>query len=98
MPEKEGDKPTRSRTVRLRALLQALVAIAAWAGFLFLWYLTLADRVTGRRPLYELIAIVIVAVVIVSITYLWIRHNLNIYKRKGPRRRVPPGEHDFSHD
>lgn len=52
----------------------------------------------GRRPLYDLVAIAVIALAIIGITYLWVWHNLNIWKRKGPRRKVTPGEHDFSRD
>src|SRR5918999_1341773 len=82
----------RKRT--FRSFLQWVTVSAGWAAFGWSWV-----RVAGETPdstmIWSIAAIAIIAIVIVSTTLGWIAHNLRIYRRKGPRRAVPPVQRDF---
>lgn len=70
------------------ALRRGLAGIVAWAVFAGAWVFVL------RRPgavllTRELLVIPASAVLVASVSALWIRHNRRIYRRKGPRRGIP---------
>ena len=84
--------------ISVHLLVQIIVAIIGWAVFIYLWYLTLAHKVIGFRPYLELAAIVLTAVAVVAVTQWWVWHNLQIWRRKGPRKQVTVADYDFSQD
>jgi hypothetical protein len=61
-------------------LLSWLALGAAWWGVL---------RRDSRTWLPELLVPVVALVVVTALTLLWVRHNLGIYQRKGPRTGLP---------
>lgn len=70
------------------ALRRGLVAVVAWGVFAAAWVLV------ARRPgavvfSAQLLVIPVSAVMVAVISAWWIRHNRQIYHRKGPRRGIP---------
>lgn len=101
-PSSAADPPAAvaSRVRRATSVRPADVAAAAgWVLFVGLWWRTLT-----YTPLVALARIGLFVAVAVGVTVaantLWIRHNLRIHRRKGPRRSVPVVEmrveRDFS--
>lgn len=73
------------------------LAVAGWLAFVVLWLRTLSyTRAATLSTIGLLIAVALV--VVLGATALWIRHNLAIYRRKGPRRAVPPVDATFERD
>lgn len=81
----------------IRALVQLVLVVAGW--FLFLWAWVSVMRFTApATAVATVILLLAFAVVIYAINLLWIRHNVNIYKRKGSRKNLPQVEYDFRWD
>ncbi len=72
----------------MRDGLHALIVVCTWVLFFYWWYCvlpaTLLSDVAGA-----LLAIVIVSLCTVVLTLGWVRYNRGIYRRKGPRRKIP---------
>ena len=71
-----------------QALLHGLVAAGGWILFVYWWWTVLAfTQPVDAALAFFLIASTLTGTVIV--TALWVRHNLEVHRRKGPRTRVP---------
>lgn len=74
----------------------ALLA-AAWASILVLWVRVLRGT-SAEVLLLAGIAVLACAVVSITVTRLWIAHNVGIHRRKGPRSAVAEVALDYGHD
>lgn len=74
----------------------AFVGVLAWGLFLVGWALVARWRVFVD-PLV-LLALLLVAAGTIAVTRLWVWHNKQIYRRKGPRRAVAAVEFRYDHD
>lgn len=80
--------PLRRRRVAIGGL--------AWLAFAACWWLVLRHDPKAWReemvlPLGALLAVTVV-------TLAWVRHNLGIYRRKGPRRGLPEADTPWRRD
>lgn len=92
-----GMAPDRGRLPAGRRLAHALLLAVGWVAFGWLWWVVLR-RFDEERYFWMLA--VFSLVVIPALTVIWVRHNLAIYRRLGPRRGVrpapPPAGQDFN--
>lgn len=78
-----------------RRLLHVALVAGGWFLFFWLWWRVFHQQTLGR----ELIVVVVaIGAAIPLITALWVLHNLNIYRRKGPRRGVVLVEKTYERD
>lgn len=70
--------------LRVRRLVYGGIA---WLLFAVTWWLVLRRNPSAWLP--ELAVPVVTLVVVTALTAAWVRHNLKIYQRKGPRRGLP---------
>jgi len=75
--------------------LHVLLVVLGWVLFFVLWRFV-AQRPWDSRDLTMLIATA--ATVVPLITLLWIRHNVSIHRRLGPRRSTRAVEESYTHD
>lgn len=80
-----------------RRLFHTLIAVAGWCLFVYWWWLVF-HRVSPREVRFTVLFIVFSLAIIVMVTAAWAFHNLSIYARRGPRRRIREVRPDFSHD
>lgn len=64
-----------------------MYGVLSWVALGIAWWAVL--RRDPRAWLPELLVPTVALVVVTVLTLLWVRHNLGIYQRKGPRRGVP---------
>lgn len=67
-----------------RRVFHTLLALAGWVVFVWWWWLVF-QRVGRQEVQFTLIFIAIALVVIVLLTVTWAIHNINIFRRRGPR-------------
>ena len=73
-----------------------VLGVLGWALFAAGWWLTISrGRVVSS---HVLLALPLAAVVVMAVTGAWIRHNRAIFRRKGPRRSIPPSDFDWRFD
>jgi hypothetical protein len=81
----------------LRRLLHTLVALGGWLLFIYWWWLVF-HRVSRSEIQFTLYFVTASLVVIVLATALWARHNVRIYRKRGPRTHLREVAIDLSHD
>lgn len=77
--------------------MHVVFAIAAWVVFAWAWYVVFVKRVSDQT-LSGVLALGVFLVVMLLLTLGWVRHNLRIYKRKGPRTTIPTVREDWTRD
>jgi len=81
----------------LRGLCHTLIAAGAWVLFFFWWRQVLGF--TRREDvIFVLIFIGVTGVATTLLNLIWVRHNIGIFRRKGPRTRVTEVSQDRSSD
>ena len=68
----------------MRDGLHALVVVCTWVLFFYWWYCVLPVTFLSDAAL-AILAILVVSLCTVALTLGWVRYNLGIYRRKGPR-------------
>lgn len=75
---------------------RVVVGVLSWVLLLLAWVLVLQRD--PRTWLYQLAVPVVTLVVVTVVTFAWVRHNLGIYVRKGPRRGLPAVDRPWTSD
>jgi hypothetical protein len=75
---------TPGRRWSVRGGVHALVAAGAWVLFFYWWSIVLPTTLLSDAGL-AILAILVVSLCTVVLTMGWVRYNLGIYRRKGPR-------------
>ncbi len=75
-----------------------LVAAAGWLVFAAMWWWAFARRGPSSDQIRDLVAVAVFSLAVVVVTSLWVRYNVQIYRIKGPRTRIPEGDRDYSCD
>jgi len=70
----------------MRGVLHALIVLCTWVLFFYWWSCVLPITVLSDAG-WAILAILAVALCTVVLTLGWVRYNLGIYRRKGPRLR-----------
>jgi hypothetical protein len=78
----------RKGGVALRDAIHVLVVAAGWALF-FVWWEQVLRVTSLPDAALALLVILSVSLLTALATVGWVRYNLGIYRRKGPRRTVP---------
>jgi hypothetical protein len=71
----------------LRGFCHAAVAILGWILF-FSWWIRVLASAGPSDIAIALLFIALTLAVTVAVTLIWVRYNIGIYRRKGPRRNV----------
>lgn len=83
--------------IALRNAMHVLLVVAAWALFFKWWGQVLGDTSLPEGAVAVLV-ILSVSLLTALATVGWVRYNLGIYRRKGPRRTVPDAAEDIGTD
>jgi hypothetical protein len=71
----------------LKGTFHALVAIFGWGLFVYWWNQVLPD-LDSKDPVIALLFIGATILATVLVTVLWVRYNIGIFRRKGPRKSL----------
>jgi len=87
----------RKEGIALRDAMHALVVLAGWALF-FIWWGQVLRVASVPEATLAVLVILSVSLLTALATVGWVRYNLGIYRRKGPRRTVPDVPEDVGTD
>jgi len=73
----------------VREALQALIAAATWFLFLYWWGLVM-PQVRRDEAVAAALFIAVSSLATTVLTATWVRYNIGIYRRKGPRLTLTP--------
>ncbi len=86
--KKQNPSPTTPR-VTINGILHALVTLLTWILFIT-WWNQVIPQVTTEDASMAFAVIFLTALICSIVTLLWIRYNVGIFRRKGPRKHLPP--------
>jgi hypothetical protein len=72
----------------MRQISHTLAGVACWIVVVGLWVMLIGDGSAGRALQSTLVQLAAVTGAILAVTIWWVRHNVGIYRRKGPRREL----------
>ena len=90
------DIPRVSKHADPLGVRRVLWGVGAWLLLALAWWVVL--RRDARTWLPELLVPAVAVVVVTVVTLYWVRHNLGIYQRKGPRKGLPAGDAPWVQD
>jgi hypothetical protein len=74
----------------MRQLGHKFVGVLFWALMIALWAIIISQHKAGIANItYSVQYVSLVSGAVLAVTLWWIRHNMRIYRRKGPRRGRP---------
>jgi len=74
--------------VTFRGTFHALLTVLTWILFVY-WWGQVIPQVSFEDAIISFLVIILTAMVTSILTLLWVRHNINIFRRKGPRKGLP---------
>ena len=93
-----GNRETASaERSKWQLALHVVIAAVVWGLFAWAWYVVFLKR-TNDQTLNGVLALGAFLLIMLLVTLGWVRHNLRIYERRGPRTQVPTVREDWSRD
>jgi len=83
--------------VTIRGTFHALIVFSSWVLFFYWWYRVL-PQITGRDAAIALLLIGLTVLCTAIATFAWVRYNIGIFRRKGPRRNPTPVSESYHAD
>lgn len=75
----------------MRQLVHKAVGLLFWIVLVGFWIALVAEGKAGLANItYSVQYVAVIAGAVVGVTFWWIRHNVRIYEKKGPRGLRPP--------
>lgn len=71
----------------IKGIFHALIVIFGWGLFVY-WWNQVLPQVDSRDPVIALVFIGATVLATVLSTLLWVRYNIGIFRRKGPRKSL----------
>ncbi len=69
-------------------MFHSLLAVLTWILF-FAWWNQVIPQITVDDAAAAFLVIFLTVLIIMVLTLLWVRYNIGIFRRKGPRRQIP---------
>ena len=73
----------------IKGILHALLIVLTWILFVS-WWNQVIPQVTVEDASMAFLVIFLTFLICSVLTLLWVRHNIGIFRRKGPRKNLPP--------
>ena len=87
----------RDRRLTVRGAFHGLIALCGWILFVY-WWRRVTPQITETDATAALVFIAATFLVTLVVTLWWVSYNVRIYRRKGPRRRLPDVSEDRDAD
>jgi hypothetical protein len=86
--KKQNSSPSTPR-MTIKGILHALLAVLTWILFIS-WWNQVIPQITVEDASMAFLVIFLTFLICSVLTLLWVRHNVGIFRRKGPRKNLPP--------
>ena len=75
----------------MRQFVHKVVGIVFWILLIACWVALAAEGKAGSANItYSVQYVALIAGAVLAVTFWWVRHNVRIYEKKGPRGMRPP--------
>jgi len=85
--KKQNPSPTAPR-VTFKGIIHALIAVLTWILFIA-WWNQVIPQITTDDASVAFFVIFLTVLICSVLTLLWVRYNVGIFHRKGPRKTLP---------
>lgn len=85
------------RRLTFRAAFHGLIALSGWILFVY-WWRRVVPQITRTDASAALVFIAATFLVTLAVTLWWVSYNIRIFRRKGPRTRLPDVPEDRNAD
>lgn len=75
--------------VTVRGTIHAAVTLFFWCLFVY-WWLRVIPQTSARDAVGAIVLIALTILATTVLTLVWVRYNVAIFRRKGPRKGLPP--------
>ena len=79
---------SRSAKVTFRGIFHAFLTVLTWILFVC-WWIQVIPQVSLEDAVVSFLVVTFTAIATSVLTLLWVRHNIGIFRRKGPRKGLP---------
>ncbi len=76
------------RRLTVRGVFHGIIALLGWILF-FHWWRRVVPQITERDASAALVFILATLLVTLVVTLSWVSYNIHLFRRKGPRKRLP---------
>ena len=73
----------------IRGIFHAFLVILTWILFVY-WWNKVIPQITVEDASMAFLVIFLTFLICSVLTLLWVRYNVGIFRRKGPRKNLPP--------
>lgn len=87
-PDKSRNPAPAAPRVTIKGIFQGLLTILTWILFV-VWWKQVIPQVTVEDASMAFLVIFLTLLICSVLTLLWVRYNVGIYFRKGPRKNLP---------
>jgi len=87
--DKNKNSSLSTPRMTIKGILHALLAVLTWILFIS-WWNQVIPQVTVEDASMAFLVIFLTFLICSVLTLLWVRHNVGIFRRKGPRKNLPP--------
>jgi hypothetical protein len=90
VPDQENDKfLSHGRTrMTIKGIFHAFLVILTWILFVY-WWNQVIPQITVEDASMAFLVIFLTFLICSVLTLLWVRYNIGIFRRKGPRKNLP---------
>ena len=86
--EKDGNLTTDAPKVTIKGIFHTFLAVMTWLLFVY-WWNQVIPQISVEDASVAFLVIFLTLFITSVLTLLWVRHNLGIFRRKGPRKNLP---------
>lgn len=87
--DKGGPLADKVPKMTVRGTIHAAVTLFFWCLFVY-WWLRVIPQTSVRDAVGAFVLIFLTILATTVLTLFWVRHNIGIFRRKGPRKGLPP--------
>src|SRR4030067_1849747 len=86
--EKDGNLTTDAPKVTIKGIFHTFLAVMTWLLFVYWWHQAI-PQISVEDASVAFLVIFLTVLATSVLTLLWVRHNVGIFRRKGPRQNLP---------
>ena len=95
--EKDGNLTTRTPKPTIKGIFHTFLAVMTWLLFIY-WWNQVIPQISREDASVAFLVIFLTPLITSVLTLLWVRHNLGIFRRKGPRKGLPAVSEEIRSD
>lgn len=97
LDKRQNPSPSNPPRMTIMGIFHSFLAVLTWILFV-VWWNQVIPQVTVEDASMAFLVIFLTVLFCSVLTLLWVRYNVGIFHRKGPRKNLPPVSEDRETD